>query len=143
MRKLCMSPLFRCQLFILLILILEFPWYYCFVAKCPWISHSIVLEKLEKCPWKSWNVQNFNFWIYVVTMSSYKYGKVMWELTAHRSTARIYQLKFQWLWFKELRNVIDTEHCFPQIRKIEKVSAGLFPQLEKTKQNAAMKDFSI
>ena len=25
-------------------------------------------KELEKCPWKSWNVLDFNFWIYVVTM---------------------------------------------------------------------------
>lgn len=73
MTKLCIGPVLRCQLFfiinfgsgtsLILVLLSHMSW------KCPWISRSVLLEKLEKCPWTSWNVLDFNLWIYdVVTI---------------------------------------------------------------------------
>ena len=51
--------------------------------KCPWISRSTVLEKLEKCPWKYWNVLYFNFWIYVVTMVKIAFAQASFEKYTH------------------------------------------------------------
>ena len=57
--------------------------------KCPWIFRSVLLEKLEKCPWTSWNVLGFDLWIYDVVT-------ILFSLASKRFRLKLTNIRTIW-----------------------------------------------